>query len=82
MGRFGRIYSALIIFTVVFISVISTLKDVGLFQRLALQAYMLALSQLIFLRFLNQQLSELFKVKVNNSDLVDALKQKILPWNN
>ncbi len=76
MGRFGRIYSALIIFTVVFISVISTLKDVGLFQRLALQAYMLALSQLIFLRFLNQQLSELFKVKVNNSDLVDALKQK------
>ena len=48
MGRFGRIYSALIIFTVVFISVISTLKDVGLFQRLALQAYMLALSQLIF----------------------------------
>ncbi|MBP6294496.1 MAG: hypothetical protein KA366_02060 [Hydromonas sp.] len=76
MGRFGRIYSALIIFTVVFISVISTLKDVGLFQRLALQAYMLALSQLIFLRFLNQQLSELFKVKVKNSDLVDALKQK------
>ena len=76
MGRFGRIYSALIIFTVVFISIVTVSKDIGLFQRLALQAYMLALSQLIFLRFLNQQLSELFKVKVNNSDLVDALKQK------
>jgi signal transduction histidine kinase len=43
---------------------------------LAFQAYVLALSQLIFLRSLNKQLSELFKIKINNSDLVDALKQK------
>ncbi|MBS1174389.1 MAG: rcsC [Burkholderiaceae bacterium] len=78
MGRFARIYSSLVIFTVTFFSVVIGFKEIDAFQRLAFQTYMLALSQLIFLRFLNQQLSELYKVKVNNSDLVDALKQKNL----
>ena len=76
VGRFGRVYSVLIVAAVLFMLTFSALKQTEMFQRLAFQTCLLGLSQLIFLRFLNGQLSDLYKVKINNSDLVDALKQK------
>ena len=76
VGRFQRIAVIHVFIFVLFSTWIAFTQRNEFFQRILLQIYLLSLTELMFLRVLNQQLFDLFRIKNLNTELVDALKQK------
>ena len=75
-GRFHKIIVADVLIVLAAMTIIILFEDPKIFQQVMLPVYVLGLSKLLFLRALNQQLFDLFRVKNVNIELVDALKQK------
>lgn len=78
IGRFQRIIILSTVVVSLFIATVLMLQNFHIYRMLILQGCILALSQLLFMRSLNTQLSHFFRLKSQNMELVEALRQKNL----
>lgn len=76
VGRFQKIAITNIVVMLLIMTSITWVKAPSMFAYLMLPAYILSLSQLLFLWTLSRQLNHVYQVKNLNNELVDALKYK------
>lgn len=76
VGLFERLITAMTVFTAAHISISIWIIDREIFQNLFIPSYLMVTYFIIFLRIYNKHVIKLFRVKEQNSQLFDALRQK------